>query len=141
MPLAAMSYCLRPSSPPELSASAIRPSSKLAPAAVPPARKVRREMAGIVLTGFSLAAAMAISCSILIYKFFSLPLMTFVSSRFLRGRLQGSRARTTGLPEKPDAALLIIVGDLNSTERGDHQGFELVIESLGCCQEKRVIVN
>src|SRR5690349_2643129 len=31
--------------------------------------------------------------------------------------------------------------DLNSTEHGDHQGFELVIESLGCCQERRVIVK
>ncbi|HEX9589574.1 MAG TPA: hypothetical protein VGA15_17750 [Bradyrhizobium sp.] len=31
--------------------------------------------------------------------------------------------------------------DFNSTERGDHEGFELVIESLGCCQEGRVIVD
>ncbi len=31
--------------------------------------------------------------------------------------------------------------DFNSTERGDHQGFELVIESLGCCQEGCVIVD
>jgi len=31
--------------------------------------------------------------------------------------------------------------DFNSTERGDHEGFELVIESLGCCQEGCVIVD
>src|ERR1700730_12274598 len=31
--------------------------------------------------------------------------------------------------------------DFNSTECGDHEGFELVIESLGCCQERRVIVD
>src|ERR1700747_1897010 len=41
----------------------------------------------------------------------------------------------------PLAAELFRRRDLNSTERGDHQGFDLVIESLGCCQERCVIVN
>src|SRR4029077_3691331 len=41
----------------------------------------------------------------------------------------------------PLAAELFGRRDHNSTERGDHQGFELVIESLCCCQERRVIVN
>src|ERR1700730_5760942 len=54
MPLVAMSYSLRrgPSTPLRLSARAIRPSSRLAPTAVPPARKVRRDRAATGITYF-----------------------------------------------------------------------------------------
>src|SRR6266568_2476726 len=62
-----------------------------------------------------------------------------------RAALHSRRGRAR--PADPPAACLRVYAELfrrpdfNSTERGDHEGFELVIESLGCCQEGRVIVD